>query len=123
MPDSEKIWITLEDPKLVELILKSVGDDNKKEVINTVINQPRTIAEIIEICKFPHTSGYRKINSLIDNGILIPHEYITNDGKRIAKYQTVFESLSIVFEKNKVVLRILVSQEFTKQNYAFQNIK
>ena len=123
MSDSEKMWITLEDPKLVELILRSVGDEDKKGIINIVMNQPLTIAEIIEINKLPHTSGYRKINSLIDNGILIPREYITNDGKRIAKYQTVFETLLIAIEKNKVVLHILASQEFMKQSFTFKNLK
>lgn len=124
MPDSEKKWIALEDSKLVELILRSVGDEDKKEIINVVMNQPHTIAEIVEISKLPHTSGYRKINSLIDDGILIPREYTTaHDGKRIAKYQTVFETLLIALEKNKVVLCILASREFMKQSSAFQNLK
>ena len=124
MPDSEKKWIALEDSKLVELILRSVGDEDKKEIINVAMNQPHTIADIVEISKLPHTSGYRKINSLIDDGILIPREYITaHDGKRIAKYQTVFETLLIALEKNKVVLCILASQEFMKQSSAFQNTK
>ena len=124
MSDSEKKWIALEDSKLVELILRSVGDEDKKEIINAVMNQPHTIAEIVEICQLPHTSGYRKVNSLIDDGILIPREYITaHDGKRIAKYQAVFETLLIALEKNKVILCILASQEFMKQSSAFQNTK
>lgn len=124
MSDSEKKWIALEDTKLVELILRSVGDEDKKEIINVVMNQPHTIADIVEISRLPHTSGYRKINSLIDDGILIPREYVTaHDGKRIAKYQTVFETLLIALEKNKVILCILASREFMKQSSAFQNLK
>ena len=122
MSDSEKKWVALEDSKLVELILRSVGDEDKKEIINTVMNQPHTIADIVEISKLPHTSGYRKVKALIDDGILIPREYITaHDGKRNAKYQTVFETILIALEKNKVVLCILASQEFMKQSPAFQS--
>jgi len=122
--DSEKKWIALEDSRLVELILRSVGDEDKKEIINVVMNQPYTIADIVEISKIPHTSGYRKVKSLIDEGILIPREYVTaHDGKRIAKYQAVFETILIALEKNKVVLCILASQEFIKQSPAFQNHK
>ena len=122
MSDLEKKWIALEDSRLVELILRSVGDDHKKEIINSVMSQPHTIADIVEISKIPHTSGYRKVKSLIDDGILIPREYVTaHDGKRIAKYQAVFETILITIEQNKIILCILASQEFMKESPMFHN--
>ena len=122
--DLEKKWIALEDQNLIELILKSVGDDHKKDIINSVMNQPLTISDIVEISKIPHTSGYRKVKSLIDDGLLIPREYVTaHDGKRIAKYQAVFETILIAIEKNKIVLCILASQEFLNKSPAFQDLK
>ena len=122
--DLEKKWIALEDSRLIELILKSVGDEDKKDIINVVMDQPHTISDIVEISKIPHTSGYRKVKSLIDDGLLIPREYVTaHDGKRIAKYQAVFETILIAIEKDKIVLCILASQEFLKESPAFQDLK
>src|SRR5690348_5313591 len=68
----EKKWVTLEDSGLIELLLKSLGDYDKKNIMNTVMNEPMMISEILEISKISHTSCYRKVNALIDDGILIP---------------------------------------------------
>ena len=107
----EKRWVTLEDPHLIEIILKSVGDEDKKNIINAVIDEPRTISEILDSIMIPKTSGYRKINALIDDGILIPQGYtITSDGKRVTKYKAIFDNIRILIEKNKVIVKIHTTQ-------------
>lgn len=108
---AEKRWVTLEDSHLIEIILKSVGDEDKKNIINAVIDQPRVISEILDISMIPRTSGYRKINTLISDGILIPQGYVTtSDGKRVTKYTAIFDNISILIEKNKVVVKIHTTQ-------------
>ena len=107
----EKRWVTLEDPHLIEIILKSVGDEDKKNIINAVIDEPRTISEILDSIMIPKTSGYRKINALIDDRILSPQGYtITSDGKRVTKYKAIFDNIRILIEKNKVIVKIHTTQ-------------
>ena len=119
----EKKWITLEDSRLVELVLKSLGDEDKKNIINAVINEPMIISDILEISKTPQTSGYRKVNSLIDDGILVPKGFlIARDGKRVTKYKAIFENMSISIEKNKVVVRVQPTQESIKDSHVMQII-
>ena len=102
---SDKSWVVLEDKKLVEKILKSMGDEDKKNVVTSVIQEPRTIPDMIKISKIPQTSGYRKINALIDDGLLIPQGYVTtSDGKKIMRYGAIFDDLKITLDKNKVVV-------------------
>jgi hypothetical protein len=117
----EKKWITLEDSRLIELMLKSLGDEDKKNIINAVISQPLIISEILEISKIPQTSGYRKVNSLIDDGILIPQGYTTShDGKRVTKYKAIFENISISIEKNKVIIKVQPTVESIKESQVMQ---
>ena len=107
----EKRWVTLEDSPLIEIILKAVGDEDKKNIINAVIDEPRAISEILDISMIPKTSGYRKINALIDDGVLIPQGYVTtHDGKRVTKYKAIFDNISILMEKNTVVVKIHTTQ-------------
>ncbi|TLX84338.1 MAG: transcriptional regulator [Thaumarchaeota archaeon] len=92
----DKKWITIEDQSLTKMILESLGDEDKKNIVNSVIDESRIISDILEISKMPQTSGYRKVNSLIENGILIPHGFATTyDGKKVTKYKSVFENISI----------------------------
>jgi predicted transcriptional regulator len=107
----DKSWVTLEDPIFVELILRSIGDEDKKNIITCVIPEPRIVSDIIKMTEIPHTSGYRKINALINEGLLVPRGYFTtSDGKRIVKYTTIFDDINILLEKNKVVVKIHLQQ-------------
>ena len=100
-------WIILEDSHLIKIILNAMGDEDKKNIINAVIDKSRKISEILKINNIPHTSGYRKIKTLIDDGILVPHGCVRmQDGKRVAKYKAVFDNIDISMEKNKVVIKV-----------------
>src|SRR5574340_1304876 len=118
---NEKKWITLEDSRLTELMLKSLGDEDKKNLINCAIGEPLIISDMLEICNIPQTSGYRKVNALIDDGILIPQGYVTtHDGKRVTKYKAIFENISISIEKNKIIVKVQPTIESIKDSHIMQ---
>ena len=100
-------WTTLEDSHLIKIILNVMGDEDKKNIINAVIGKSCMISEILKINNIPHTSGYRKIKTLIDDGILIPHGcVIMQDGKKVVKYKSVFDNVDISMEKNKIIVKV-----------------
>ena len=63
-------WIIIKDPILTESILDVFGDPDKKRIFESVMIESKTVYDIISECHIPQTSGYRKINSLIENGLL-----------------------------------------------------
>ncbi len=108
---SSKEWVTIGDAQINKIILEAIGDDDKKNILNSVLDKPKIISEILDICKIPQTSGYRKINSLIKNGLLIVNGFeTTTDGKTVNKYQSVFENIQIHIEKNKVAIQVQPSK-------------
>lgn len=117
-------WIIIKDSHIAKLILESFGDDDKKKILNTVLDEPRIISEILNICKIPQTSGYRKIKSLIQNGLLVAKGFITtSDGKMINKYKSLFENVRIVIEKNKVGIEIMITRESFEHSSIMQVIR
>ena len=108
----DRNWITIEDSALTKVILESIGDYDKKNILNTVLDEPRIISDILNVSNIPQTSGYRKINSLIHDGMLIPYGMMSMyDGKKVTKYKSVFENIVIKIEKNKVTIRVLPTTE------------
>lgn len=96
-------WIKIEEKPLMQLILDTFVNPQKKKIMDLTSDKVLTVHEILEICKMPTTSGYRIINSLIKNGLLVKG-YIDNvkNGKRINKYRSIFDNVQITIEKNKV---------------------
>lgn len=117
-------WIAIEDPALAKLILESFGDEDKKNILNAVLGESRIISEILETAKIPQTSGYRKINAMIDNGLLTVHGYITtHDGKKVSKYKSIFENVIINIEKNKVIVKVLLAKESIEKSSVIQVVQ
>ena len=109
---NEQEWMTVEDQFLSRVILEAFGDEDKKQILTALLEEPRIISEVLSICNVPQTSGYRKINWLIDNGLLTAHDFITtNDGKRVNKYAPIFENIKINIVKNKVTVRVQLNKE------------
>ena len=72
---SESNWVSIRDPELSRIFLESFADQDKKAVLGSVTDEPLIIANILETCGIPQTSGYRKINFLINNGLLIANGF------------------------------------------------
>ncbi len=116
-----KDWVTIEDRYLTKLVLESFGDDDKKNIMNTVLDQPKIISDILELCKVPQTSGYRKVNSLIQDGFLVVNGHeMTHDGKRVSKYSSIFENIRIQIEKNKVIVQVQLTKESINNSTVIQ---
>lgn len=116
----DKEWVTIDDLHINKIILEAIGDDDKKNILNAVLDKPRIISEILEICKIPQTSGYRKVNNLIENGLLIIHGHESSgDGRIINKYQPIFDNIQIHVEKNKVVVQVQLTKEYLDNSSIF----
>ena len=113
-------WITIEDSHIHGVILDAIGDYDKKNILNAIINKPMVISDILETCKIPQTSGYRKVNNMIQNGLLIinGHE-ITSDGRTINKYQTVFDNIQIHLEKDKMIIQVRLTRKYLSNSSIF----
>ena len=114
-------WVTVQDQDLAKIFLESFADEDKKAIIGTVIDESLIIADILKHCKVPQTSGYRKINQLIDNGLLISNGYdVSTDGKKIKKYETIFENIKMDIERNTVVVRIQLKKSSMSESSILQ---
>ncbi|MFB5604677.1 MAG: hypothetical protein ACE5R7_00130 [Nitrosarchaeum sp.] len=111
-------WITISDPIINSNIIQTFGDLEKKKIIESVITTPKIIYEIIKECELPQTSGYRKVNSLIDDGYLIATEFEIKENKKIFKYMHIFKNIKIDINSNKFKVSVQINNiELEKSSF------
>jgi len=105
--EKKEEWITIQDQELSKVFLDALGDNDKKTILGTVMAKSLIVADILKESKIPQTSGYRKINSLILNGILISNGFeLSNDNKKIKKYETVFQNIKMDIQEKGMIVKI-----------------
>ena len=108
------LWATIEDPNSVDIILQSYGDRQKRLILNCVQTEPLTYSEILDICKIPHASLYRKIVALTQAGLLVESFTTKEDTcRKMPKYKTPLEDIQIVIEENRVSIRVKLDKNLT----------
>jgi len=97
----------IEKQDLVHKIMEHIGDNDMLLIMNEVMSKPKLVSKILQACKLPQTSGYRKINKLVDADLLVISGYdIGQDGRQIFKYTTSFDRISVFIEGGKSKIRI-----------------
>jgi len=103
---SRNDMVKIEDKSLAGAILNALGDPQKLRILKAILRKPMIIYEILDECKISNTSGYRKVNSLIEGGLLAKNDLIlTRDGRKVVRYKSLFENFEIDIDKDKVIVR------------------
>lgn len=110
--ETSEIWLVIKNQYLTELILKTFADQDKKAIMDLIRDEPETIPKILERCKIPNTSGYRKMNQLIDEKMVMATGMTeTFEGKRAILYKSVIQRIQILINGDEVIVKISVDHE------------
>ena len=114
-------WLRIDDPNLSKIVLASYADEDKENILNALSDKAMIIQEVLRHCKIPQTSGYRKINSMIDDGILMKSGSVSgSDGKKINKYTSLFDNVEIAIAKKKTSVKCLPKKEVSQSSPLLQ---
>ena len=120
----ESVSKEIGEKEIVKTELSGSVLEDKKKILTAVLDEPHIISEILDICSIPQTSGYRKINSLINDGLLTTKGFITtSDGKRVNKYISVFDNVRINIIKNKVIVKVKLGKDSLNDSTMIQLIR
>jgi len=115
--NTDEEWMTIRDPSISKIVLEAFGDEDKKRIISVLMNEPHIVSEVLEICNLAQTSGYRKMNKMISDGLLTVEGYITTiDGKKVNKYVSIFENIKIDIIKNSVTVKVKLKTDSVKNS-------
>ncbi len=117
-----KYFVTILDSNLSDLILGFFGENDSRKIITTLLEKEFTIPQILNESKAPKTSGYRKIENMIINGLIIETGKILSESKKISKLQCVFQEINLEIKKGKTVVNGIISQKMMEKSTSMKVI-
>jgi hypothetical protein len=121
--EKDSVTVTIKDENLSELFMESFGDKESRKIIEQTLGNALLISEMLEACKLSQTSGYRKINAMIRNGLLIKsgHE-LTNKKRAINKFSMFCKKINIEIQKDKYIIKVAIPKKTLDESTVIQII-
>lgn len=80
-------------------LLRALADDQARKIIARTISGGKSVADIVRECNIAHTSSYRLVNELKNQGLLIIEKIaVGRDGKKYLLYRSCVRDVIVNFE-------------------------
>ena len=119
--NGEKYLVTIIDLDLKNLILELFGEIESRKIISSLLENEYIIPQILKESKIPKTSGYRKIENLILNGLFIESGKVLSQSKKISKLQCIFEEIKIDIKKGKITVNIIINKKMFEKSTSMKS--
>ena len=118
----DKFLVTIVHQDLKDLILELFGEVETRKIIHTLLENEYTIPQILKESKIPKTSGYRKIENLIIQGVVIESRKVLSKSKKISKLQCIFEEIKLEIKKGKIEIIGVVNKKMFEKSTSMKSI-
>ena len=118
----DKYLATIVSSELSDLILELFGGVETRKIISSLLEKEYTIPQILKESKVPKTSGYRKIENLILNGLIIESGKVLSESKKISKLQCVFNEMKIEIKKEKITVTGIITEKMFEKSTSMRSI-
>ncbi len=114
--------VTIVDTELSDLILELFNDSEARKIISSLLENEYTIPQVLKESKVPKTSGYRKIENLIINGLIIESGKVLSESKKISKLQCVFQEIKLDIKKERIIVSGIISKKMFEKSTSMKSI-
>ena len=95
------------DEKQKKVILNALLDEYSRKILDSTIDEAKSITDIMREQDIPMTSTYRRVKLLMDNKLVkVERSMVTDDGKRYFLYLSNIKDASILFNKGELIVEI-----------------
>ena len=95
----------IQSQRVKKAILTALADDEMTKILDTIMLNSKSIANITRENNIAHTTCYRKTKWLINEGLVrVDKIVITPEGKKFSLYYSVFKSVNVKYESNNVIV-------------------
>ena len=97
--------IIIKPDDLKQSILIVLADKEMKQILDATTYTIKSVNDIVIETGIPRTTAYRKINWMLEQGLLgVMKIIITNDGKKMSLFQSTLKSIKIYYEYTQIII-------------------
>ncbi len=118
----DKYNVIIHNTIMSDLILELFSEAETRKIISSLLENEYTIPQILKESKVPKTSGYRKVENLILNGLIIESGKILSESKKISKLQCVFQEIKLDIKKEKIIVAGIISKKMFEKSTSMKSV-
>ena len=89
---------------LKQAILSALADIDMMKILDCAMFKEKCVNDIIKECDIAHTTVYRKIKYLLDQGLLICTRWNLQKMAKSSLFKNVFKLLNVKYEYNNLMV-------------------
>lgn len=99
--------IGTERSRFRQAILVALADRGVAKILDCAMFQPKSVIDVIRETSIPHSTAYRKIKWILEEGLLVTEKIdITPDGKKFTLFRSTLKSIDIKYEYGKMIVHV-----------------
>lgn len=117
--EGSKNTFVIRDKAFASQILETFGNEDKKSILQAVAESSMSVSEILDKANIPKSSGYKIINSLVDDGLLTVADQKTKnpDGNKVSAYKPTISSIDIKIQNASIGIEVRFSDDGVKKSH------
>ncbi len=112
----------VEDEEKKQVILEMLADQYSKQILQIIMDKPKSIMDITIETRIPVSTVYRRIQLLQDSKIVSISGTISDDGKKYFLYRSKIRSASITYDGYSTKIEIVPNIADTKDGFLESNM-
>lgn len=88
-------------------VLTALADGEMVKILDCATFRPTSVNEVIRETGISHSTAYRKIKWMLDEGLLFTEKIcITEDGKRFSLFRSTLKSIFTQYDQGKIIVQV-----------------
>jgi predicted transcriptional regulator len=105
-PNAQSEEVVSDEAEISDL-LDALDDPDCRAVLEVTGAEPLSAQDIVERCEIPSSTAYRKIEKLVDLGLLRKGIRIRSSGKHASEYRRCIEGIELSIDEDGSELRVV----------------
>lgn len=100
-PTTEE-YVRFTDADAVREVLDAFDDEDCRAILSATVGESLTVAEITDVCDLPESTAYRKVDLLVDAGLLSESLRIRRSGHHVRTYACGIEDVTLSVDSDTI---------------------